>query len=259
MNKIDFNNFNNIIFYGCGSFTLQYLAYGNQNIMPTQIWDLNAETILKDNASLFNEINIPLKLPNFDEPFNKENTAVIIALLNIDLISELKETFRDKGFKHIFDHTVLTIKLTDPHGKPVENNDSLFKKFKNIRKITEGGISLDEKYYVETHEGVAYFLRIFISNAVKIKKLQSDFYMLQNIFQKGVPIPNPIEFGMYNNSVYTLSSWVDGVTLERKMLNISPKTCYDLGTESGKILKHLHSISYRPVRKLCQINEKMLI
>lgn len=41
--------------------------------------------------------------------------------------------------------------------------------------------------------------------------------MMQRVAALGVPMCQPIEFGVYEDGVYTLQSWIDGIDAEKKI------------------------------------------
>ncbi len=102
------------------------------------------------------------------------------------------------------------------------------------------GWSSDKKYCVSDEKGTKYLLRV--SNIEQYDKKQSEFYMMKRVFDLGVPMCRPIEFGKCEDGVYSVQSWIDGEDAEAVMERYSNETQYRYGIESGKILRKIHSI-----------------
>jgi aminoglycoside phosphotransferase (APT) family kinase protein len=105
--------------------------------------------------------------------------------------------------------------------------------------ITKGW-SDDKKYSVIMADGKKYLLRI--SPIEHHNRKKHEFEMMQRVATLGVPMCQPIEFGICDEGVYSLQSWIDGNDAE-EMLPLLPNTeQYNYGLEAGKVLKQLHSL-----------------
>lgn len=110
--------------------------------------------------------------------------------------------------------------------------------------ITKGW-SEDKKYCVTTKDGTKYLLRISPLSQYESKK--SLFSMMEQIAALDIPMCVPIEFGICDDGVYSIQSWIDGVDLET-VLPLSSETLlpeteqYALGLQAGKIAKKIHAI-----------------
>lgn len=108
------------------------------------------------------------------------------------------------------------------------------------------GWSEDKKYCVSTSDGTKYLLRISAPNQYDTKKLL--FSMMEHIAALDVPMCLPIEFGMCEDGVYSIHSWINGLDLE-EIMPLSNETLlsetqqYALGLQAGKIAKKIHTIS----------------
>ena len=76
------------------------------------------------------------------------------------------------------------------------------------RKPILEGWSDDKKYCITDENGERYFLRI--SDIKQRDAKQSEFVMMQRVASLGVPMCLPIEFGICDEGVYSIQSWIDG-------------------------------------------------
>ncbi len=113
--------------------------------------------------------------------------------------------------------------------------------FAKIEPI-EKGMSGDKKYYIETIEGKHLLLRIADSSEYSLKK--TEYEAMKEMYERNVPMPYPVDFGICDNgkSVYTLLSWVEGVEVESILSTLLPKEQYQMGLESGEILRKIHMV-----------------
>ncbi len=102
------------------------------------------------------------------------------------------------------------------------------------------GWSDDKKYFVTAADGNKYLLRI--SPIEKHDRKKVEFEMMQRLAALGVPMCQPIEFGICNEGVYSLQSWIDGKDAEEILPHLSHKEQYDYGLEAGRVLKQIHSL-----------------
>ncbi len=113
--------------------------------------------------------------------------------------------------------------------------------FSKIEPITKG-MSGDIKYNIKTNDGKQYLLRVADVDAYERKK--SEFEVMKQVAASGVPMQQPVDLGVCNNGkcVYTLLTWIDGVEVETKLLNLTKKEQYTLGLQAGAILRRIHTI-----------------
>ena len=102
------------------------------------------------------------------------------------------------------------------------------------------GWSRDKKYCVTDENGKRYLLRV--SDIAEYDKKQSEFNMMKQVLALGVPMCQPIEFGVCNEGVYSIQSWIDGADAEESIPILSDTEQYVYGLEAGRILKKIHSI-----------------
>ena len=105
------------------------------------------------------------------------------------------------------------------------------------------GWSGDKKYTIETAHGKRLLLRV--AEIAQYDRKKTEFEMMGKVAALGVPMQQPIDFGMCNGgeSVYILLTWVDGEDAEKILPLLSQTQQYALGLSSGKILRKIHSLS----------------
>ena len=112
-------------------------------------------------------------------------------------------------------------------------------KFANKEPINRGW-SCDRKYCAVTADGKKYLLRI--TPKEKSANRADMFRMQQEIAALHVPMCKPVEFGVCEEGVYIVQTWIDGEDAE-KMIPFLPDTeQYVYGLEAGRILRKIHSI-----------------
>lgn len=117
-------------------------------------------------------------------------------------------------------------------------NYEIFEKIEPVSK----GWSDDKKYFIETTDGRRMLLRV--SDISEHNRKKKEYDMLQKITACGIPISNPVDFGMFNDckSVYTLSTWIDGEDVETALKRMSEAEQYSLGIKAGQLLHKIHTI-----------------
>ena len=102
------------------------------------------------------------------------------------------------------------------------------------------GWSSDKKYCATDENGIRYLLRV--SDIAEYDKKQWEFNMMQQMPALGVPMCQPIEFGVCDEGVYSIQNWIDGEDAEDVIPALSDTEQYAYGLESGRILRKIHSI-----------------
>ena len=102
------------------------------------------------------------------------------------------------------------------------------------------GWSDDKKYCVTDEKGERFLLRV--SDPAKCDAKQSEFKMMQRVASLGIPMCLPIEFGICEEGVYSIQSWIDGESAETRIPLFSDQEQYGYGLEAGRILRKIHSI-----------------
>lgn len=102
------------------------------------------------------------------------------------------------------------------------------------------GWSEDKKYCVADKSGIRYLLRV--SDIAQRDAKQAEFNMMKQAASLGVPMCQPVEFGVCEDGVYSIQSWIDGEDAEQVILGYSDTEQYAYGLEAGHILRKIHSI-----------------
>ncbi len=102
------------------------------------------------------------------------------------------------------------------------------------------GWSTDIKYCVTDEAGVKYLLRV--SDLSQKDKKEAEFCMMERLASLGIPMCLPLEFGVCDEGVYSLQSWIDGEDAEDVVPSLSEAMQYAYGLEAGRILQKIHSI-----------------
>ncbi len=105
--------------------------------------------------------------------------------------------------------------------------------------ITKGW-SGDKKYCVTDENGKRYLLRV--SDISQHDTKQSEFNMMKQVASLGVPMCQPIEFGICEDGVYSVQLWIDGEDADKIVPGYSGAQQYAYGLEAGRILRKIHSI-----------------
>lgn len=116
-----------------------------------------------------------------------------------------------------------------------------YSSFKKIEPVNKGW-SNDKKYYIETVDGRKLLLRV--TDISEYERKKAEFEMMKQVAALGVPMSQPLDFGICDNgkSVYSLLTWCDGEEAEIALLRMTETEQYVLGIKSGEILKKIHSI-----------------
>lgn len=118
--------------------------------------------------------------------------------------------------------------------------------FKTMIPITKGW-SGDKKYSVIKEDGKKYLLRISPSEQYNRKKV--EFEMMQQVAALGVPMCQPIEFGICDEGVYSMQSWIEGKDAEEILAFLSDTEQYAYGLEAGRVMKKIHSVPFTSIQE----------
>ena len=106
-------------------------------------------------------------------------------------------------------------------------------------KITEG-FSSDTKYSIKDKDGNKYLLRLSSLDRYLVKI--NEFSYMNELVRQGVNMCKPIEFGICNDGVYSIQSWIDGVDARAFIPTLTKKKQYEYGILAGIELKKIHSV-----------------
>lgn len=102
------------------------------------------------------------------------------------------------------------------------------------------GWSGDKKYCVTDENGIKYLFRV--SEPSQYGQKQAEFAVMKQVASLGIPMCQPLEFGVCNEGVYSIQSWIDGSDAEEMMPALRNAQQYAYGLDAGRILKKIHSI-----------------
>ena len=102
------------------------------------------------------------------------------------------------------------------------------------------GWSGDKKYCVTDECGNKFLLRI--SSADQYERKKEEFDYMKQVAELNIPMCLPLEFGICEEGVYSIQSWIEGKDTEDVLPALSENQAYDYGIDAGKILKKIHSI-----------------
>ena len=108
------------------------------------------------------------------------------------------------------------------------------------REPIQKGWSNDKKYCITDETGKRFLLRV--SDRSEYDAKQSEFMMMQRVASLGIPMCQPLKFGICEEGVYAIQSWIDGESAEDVIPRLSNKEQYGYGLEAGRILRKIHSI-----------------
>lgn len=102
------------------------------------------------------------------------------------------------------------------------------------------GWSGDKKYCVTDENGIKYLFRV--SEPSQYEQKQAEFAMTKQVASLGIPMCQPLEFGICDEGVYSIQSWIDGKDAEEIIPTLRDAEQYAYGLDAGKILRRIHSI-----------------
>lgn len=108
------------------------------------------------------------------------------------------------------------------------------------RTKIEKGWSGDQKFKAETEDGRTYLLRISAPDRLERKK--REFEQMQKVAALKIPMCLPVEFGVCDEGVYSLTSFIDGSDAEEYIKHCTAKEQYAFGLEAGRILQKIHTL-----------------
>ena len=112
-------------------------------------------------------------------------------------------------------------------------------RFTSREPILEGWSS-DKKYCVTDEKGERFLLRV--SDLALYETKRSEFMLMQRVASLGIPMCAPVEFGRCDEGVYSVQSWIDGESAEKRIPLLPGGDQYGYGLEAGQILRRIHTI-----------------
>ena len=108
------------------------------------------------------------------------------------------------------------------------------------RRPIDKGWSGDRKYCVTTADGGKYLLRI--SQPEKLECRKRGFERMCEAAALGIPMAQPVEFGICDEGVYTIERFIEGVDAEESICELPAEKQYSYGLDAGRILAKLHTV-----------------
>ena len=108
------------------------------------------------------------------------------------------------------------------------------------KKLINKGWSGDKKYCVTVRAGKKFLLRV--SPIEQYERKKNEFDLMLQVAELGISMCLPIEFGVSEEGVYSIQSWIDGNDAESEANKLSDSEQYSYGFEAGQILKKIHTI-----------------
>lgn len=120
--------------------------------------------------------------------------------------------------------------------------DNIIKKYKIVsQKQLLKGWSWDRKYILEDESGKKYLLRLTDKEFYYVRLEQ--YKVLNEVSKLDINTTKAIDFGrLQDGTAYMLTSYLEGKEGLEVIPKLGDKESYNLGVESGKILKILHEI-----------------
>ena len=108
------------------------------------------------------------------------------------------------------------------------------------RELIQKGWSGDKKYCAIDERGNKFLLRV--SPVEQYERKKSEFELMQEVAALGIPMCKPLEFGVSDEGVYSVQTWIEGVDAEENIHSYTLEEQYAYGFTSGQILKKIHKI-----------------
>ncbi len=112
-------------------------------------------------------------------------------------------------------------------------------KFETL-KLIEKGWSEDKKYCAADSKGNKFLLRV--SPITQYERKKNEYEHMKTVAALGVPICRPLEFGISDECVYSVQTWIDGIDAIDAVHNMTDCEQYSYGYQSGQFLKKIHEI-----------------
>ena len=115
----------------------------------------------------------------------------------------------------------------------------IYRKIVN-RIPVEKGWSGDKKYCATAENGCKYLLRI--SPMERLERKKREFEKMAEVSALGIPMCLPVEFGICEEGVFAIQSWIEGADAESVIPKLPGEKQYAYGLDAGRILAKLHTL-----------------
>ena len=110
-----------------------------------------------------------------------------------------------------------------------------------VEKVpVEKGWSVDKKYRILCSDAVVRLLRI--SPREQLERRRRQHLRLLQAAALEIPMCRPLEFGVCEEGVYAIHSWISGRDAEDVIPTLPEQAQYTYGLDAGSILQRLHSL-----------------
>jgi len=109
------------------------------------------------------------------------------------------------------------------------------------RNEIKKGWSGDRKFCAMSADGNQYLLRI--SSFDQQERKHREYERMCVVAELSIPMCLPVEFGICDEGVYSIQSWIDGEDAEPNIMSMAAEEQYHYGLDAGQILAKLHTIS----------------
>ena len=108
------------------------------------------------------------------------------------------------------------------------------------REPISKGWSKDKKYCITDKNGQKYLLRL--SSMEEYDRKAQEYDLAKQVAATGIPMCRPIEFGVCEEGVYSIQSWICGEDAEERIPQLPEEEQYRYGLDAGRILQKIHTI-----------------
>lgn len=81
-----------------------------------------------------------------------------------------------------------------------------------------------------------------ISPIEQYDQKKGKYEFMRQLATLGIPMCWPLEFGISDEGVYSVQSWIDGADAEEIIPKLSDADQYAYGSKAGQILSKIHSL-----------------
>lgn len=92
------------------------------------------------------------------------------------------------------------------------------------KQLIDKGWSEDRKYCVTDEQGNKFLLRV--SPIEQYDRKKSEYELMGQVAALGVPMCRPLEFGTFDEGVYSIQTWIDGIDAEENIHNLTNQEQY---------------------------------
>lgn len=115
----------------------------------------------------------------------------------------------------------------------------LFSRVEPVRK----GWSDDRKYRAVTKRGEDLLIRV--SDRDRYEEKKQEFALTRRIAATGIPMSQPVDFGVHGNAVYQILTWCGGREAKEVLPLLPEAEQYRYGVRAGEILRRMQEIKFR--------------